>query len=179
MPIICLLCQGFKISEKVSLFHFELFLPHFAQSFPMPTVDVSGNRWFVGGLLSEIFCILVPRLHSCCWKGYRNDNWYKRSCKPESENSQTTVWRLSKLKDFLMNLDISYRRKCSDCRKLDSIKVVDILARLFISILQQVSQFNLRMMTIWEILSIAIYIFLCPWVRNNGFTHSTTCPQLN
>lgn len=80
-------------------FHFIILNNFFPimPNLPMPTVvDVSKNRWFVGGLLSEIFCILVPRLHSCCWKGYRNDNWYTRSCKPESENRQTTVWRLSK-----------------------------------------------------------------------------------
>ena len=89
------------------------------QSPPMPTVvDVSRSRWFVGGLLSETFCIKVPRLHSCCWKGYRNDNWYKRSCKLESENSQTTVWRLSKLKDFLMKAWHFLRKKMQQLQKV-------------------------------------------------------------
>lgn len=36
---------------------------------------------------------------------------------------------------------------------LDAIKAVDILAMLFISILSQVSQFNLEMMTMWVTLS--------------------------
>lgn len=70
---------------------------------------------------------------------------------------------------FWWNLDISYSRKMQ--WNLDSMKVVDILAMVFTSILQEVSQCHLRIMNLRETL-VQQDSKNCPWARDNGFIHS-------
>lgn len=117
-----------------------------------------------GGLLNETCCIWVPRLHSCCWKGYRNDNWYLPSCKPESGNSQTTAWRPSKEEDGLMKSWQLRREDTVTVPHVRGVTVADMLATALLAVLSQVPQFNIGAR---DSVEVSLHF---PWMRGSGFS---------